>query len=312
MRRGLASALLLITAVALAGEPEPVTILEKYGPVIDRAEAADLGLFKYRQNFGALRFVRADSGRFEARVATSVGGVMLEQAVPLDSPALARVEQGLFMLRDRSATNVELLITAAGGLDSSGLGPATDVRAATGAVCFGLLGVGAGSTVAMHTVVEYRRRGDVVANWPAYAAVTAAGALLVGTAGWIVGTHADAARPVLPAPRCAIAGYDDYGYPFYEEDVRQVLRSQTSVHATTIGLAIGVLVASVASSIVQSSFDHRTYSYAYGTVNQFPGWTIVLGTLATTGFVANTIGRDMDREAAFEKLHHRPRPENSH
>jgi hypothetical protein len=299
------------TVTALAGEPEPVTILEKYGPVIDRAEAADLGLFKYRQNFGALRFVRADSGRFEARVATSVGGVMLEQAVPLDSMLFSRVEQGLLMLRDRSATNVELLLSPRYPLDISGLGPATDARTLTGTVCFGLLGVGAGSTVAMHTVVEYRKRGDVVPNWPAYAAATAAGALLAGTAGWIVGTHADAARPVHPAPRCAVAAYDDYGYPIYEEDVRQVLRSQTSVHATTMGLAVGVLVALVASSIVQSSFDHRTYSYAYGIVNQFPDWTIALGTLAASGFIGNTIGRDSDRRATLDRLRHRPRPENS-
>ena len=312
MRSGVVGGLLLVAAAALAGEPEPVTVLEKYGPVIDRAEAADLGLFKYRPSFGALRFVRADSGRFEARVASRVGGVMLEQTVPLDSPALARIEQGLFMLRDRSATNVELLLEPHSPLDATCLGPAADIRAATGAVLFGLLGVGAGSTVAMHTVVEYRKRGDVLPNWPAYAAVTTAGALLVGTAGWIVGAHADAARPALPTPRCAIAGYDDFGYPFYEEDVRQVLRSQTSVHATAIGLAIGILAGSVASSIVQSSFDHRTYSYATGIVCDFPKWTAMLGTTVTTGFVANTIGRDMDRESALEKLRHRPRPENSH
>jgi hypothetical protein len=303
---------LLLAANAWAAEPAPVTVLEKFGPVIDRVEAADLGLFKYRANFGALRFVRADSGRFEARVASRVGGVMLEQAVPLDSPAMARVEQGLIMLRDRSATNVELLLSPRYPLDISCLGPATDIRAATGAVCFGLLGVGAGSTVAMHTVVEYRKRGDVIPNWPAYAAVTATGALLVGTVGWIVGSHADAGRPARPTPRCAIAGYDDFGYPFYEEDVRQVLRSQTSVHATTIGLAIGILAGSIASSIVQSSFDHRTYSYATGIVCDFPKWTAMLGTMVTTGLVANTIGRDMDREVAIEKLRNRPRPENSH
>jgi hypothetical protein len=311
-------ALLLLVGLGWAqvppgsAEPEPVTVLEMYGPVIDRAEAAELGLFKYRQNFGALRFVRADSGRFEARLASRVGGVMLEQAVPLDSLGLTRVEQGLIMLRDRSATNVELLLSSPYALDTHCLGPATDIRAATGAVCFGLLGVGVGSTVAMHTVVEYRRRGDMVVNWPAYAAVTAAGALLVGTAGWIVGAHADAGRPALPIPRCAIAGYDDYGYPFYEEDVRQLLGSQSSVHATAIGLAIGIVAGSVASSIVQSSFDHRTYSYATGIVCDLPSWTALLGSIATTGLVANTIGRDMDRGVAVEKLSHRPRPEDSH
>ena len=311
MRRGVVGGLLLFAAMALAGEPEPVTVLEKYGPVIDRAEAADLGLFKYRQNFGALRFVRADSGRFEARVASRMGGVMLEQSVPLDSAALARVEQGLFMLRDRSATNVELLLSPRYPLDASGLGPTTYTRTAAGAVCFGLLGVGAGSTVAMHTTVEYRKRGDVIPNWPAYAAVTATGALLVGTAGWIIGSHADAGRPAQPTPRCAIAGYDDFGYPFYEEDVRQILRSQESVHAAIIGVAAGILVGSIASSIVQSSFDHRTYSYATGIVCDLPKWTAMLGTMVTTGLVANTIGRDMDREVAMAKLRHRPRFENS-
>jgi hypothetical protein len=303
---------LLLAAIALAAEPAPVTVLEKFGPVIDRVEAADLGLFKYRANFGALRFVRADSGRFDALVATNVGGVMLEQAVPLDSPAMARVEQGLIMLRDRSATNVELLLSPRYPLDISCLGPATDIRAATGAICFGLLGVGAGSTVAMHTTVDYSNHGYVGSNWRdwvvPYSVVSVVGALAGGYLGWLCGSRADAGRPVLPIARCAIAGYDNYGYPFYEEDVRQVLRSQTSVHATTIGLGIGVIIASVAGSIIQSSFDSRAH-YGYSSfVNQVPVYTTVLGTLATTGLVANTIGRDMDREVAIEKLRNRPRP----
>jgi hypothetical protein len=312
------AAVLLLSAAASAGEPEPATVLEKYGPVIDRAEAAELGLFKYRQNFGALRFVCADSGRFEARLASRVGGVMLEQAVPLDSMLFSRVEQGLLMLRDRSATNVELLLSPRFPLDASCLRPATDARARTGGVCFGLLGLGTGLVIGTELTYD-RDRHEM--GWPEWrkknlgltAAIASAAALLGGFGGWYAGRRADAGRPVAPHPRCAIAGYDDYGYPIYEEETRERLAGHSTILCTGGGIVVGAIAASVAGSIVTNNLFQMT------SLNDPNGGAIVVGEpimhlsiIAGAGLIGNTIGRNLDREDALEGIRHRPRPENTH
>jgi hypothetical protein len=304
------------TGTALAAEPEPVTVLDKYGPVIDRAEATELGLFQYRPNFGALRFVRTDSGRFEARVATRLRAVMLEQAVPLDSAALDRVKQGLFMLRDRSATNVELLLSPRSPLDISCLGPTTDAHARASGVCFGLLGLGTGLVVG--TALTYDEDRHEM-GWPEWrkknldvtAAITAATTLLGGFGGWYAGNRADAGRPVAPHPRCAIAGYDDNGYPIYEEEIRECLAGYSTILCTGGGIAVGLIAAAIAGSVVNNRLMMMTSLNDPNGLGGGPVVVLDFSIIATVAYLGNTSGRDMDREDAMVKLRHRPRPENS-
>ncbi len=314
MGKEIAGTLLLLATVALAAEP--VTILDRYGPVIDRAEADSLGLFRFRGNFGALRFVRTATGRYEARIATNLRGVMLEQATPLDSPALERVGQGLLLLRDHGVTNVELTLAPSAPLDASCLGPAADDRARAGAACFGLLGLGVGFVAG--TAITYDRNAGE-SGWPDWrrrnlgitAAISAATSLLGGWGGWYIGSRADAGRPTQPQPRCAIAGYDDFGYPFYEEEVRTLVRSNSTTPATAGGVLLGFLAAGTIGSIVANSFwDMSGWNDPNGA-----GWLgepiMDVGIVLSVSYIANTIGRDMDRETALAKLRHRPRPENS-
>jgi hypothetical protein len=317
MRRLMLLAFWSVTTItALAGEPEPVTVLEKYGPVIDRAEATDLGLFKYRPNFGALRFVRTDSGQFEARVATSLRGAMLEQTVPLDSMMFSRVGQGLLMLRDRSATNVELLLSPRYPLDASCLGPATDARARAGGVCLGLLGLGTGLVVGTALTFD---EGRHELGWPEWrtknldvtAAITAATTLLGGFGGWYAGNRADAGRPVAPHARCAIAGYDDNGYPIYEEEVRERLAGYSTILCTGGGIAVGSIAAAIAGSIVNNRLMMMTSLNDPNGLGGGPVVVLDFSVIATVAYLGNTIGRDMDREDALAGIRHRPRPENN-
>jgi hypothetical protein len=312
-----ALAVLLFSAAASAGEPQPFTVLEKYGPLIDRAEANELGLFHYRPNFGALRFVRAGEGSIEARVATDLRGVMLEQAVPLDSPMLARVEQGLLLLRDQGISNVELLLAPSAPLDASCLGPAIDDRTRAGAACFGLLGLGAGLIAS--TAVAYDSNDDESGrlDWrqrkiAITGGISLAAALLGGWGGWSIGSHADAGRPRQPQPRCAIAGYDDFGYPFYEEEVRGLLSSNSTTPATVGGMLIGFLVAGTIGSIVANSFSNLIGSNDPNGVGMVGESVLDLGIVVSVSYIANTIGRDMDRESALLILRHRPRAANIH
>jgi hypothetical protein len=309
-------ALALAAAVPPAdpSEPEPITLFGNYGPVIDRAEAAQIGLFRYRQSFGALRFVRAGSGRFEARIATRVGGVMLEQAVPLDSMMLSRVEQGLVMLRDRSATNVELLLSPRYPLDASSLGPATDARARAGGICLGLLGLGTGMVVGTALTCNYGNEGY---GWPEWrkrnlgitAGIAVATAALGAFGGVTLGGRADAGRPVAPKPRCAIAGFDDYGYPIYEEEVKECLAGNNTTFLTGGSIAVGTIAALVAGSMVSSGWSHMSGWTDPNGVGQLSVPVLDVSIIAAAGFLGNTVGRNLDRAVALEKLRNRPRPE---
>lgn len=312
------TALLTLLAPAAAQMPQPdstervvFTLLEQYGPVIDRAEATEVGLFKYRPNFGALRFVHA-AGQYEARVATRVGGVMLEQAVPLDSPAMARVAQGLALLRDRGATNVELLLTPSGPPDISVLGPASDARAAAAAVCFGALGLGVGMVVGTELTFDQEQHEMGWTEWrkknlAVTAAIAGATAMAGGFGGWHLGSSADGGRPSAPKPRCAIAGYDDSGFPFYEEQVRAVLGSQNTVLYTGGGIALGAIAAAIAGSIVNSHLSWMTSQNDPTGLGAAPVTVMDLSLVAGIVYLTNTVGRDLDRRIALDKLRHRPR-----
>jgi hypothetical protein len=295
-------------------EPEPVTVIEKYGPVIDRAEATELGLFKYRQNFGVLRFVRADAGRLEARVATSLRGTMLEQAVVLDSPAMARVWEGVKLLRDRGVTNVEMLLSPTYPLDASVLGPAAVVRAGSGAACLGLLGLGVGMVVGTRLTWDEGRHET---GWPEWrtknlgvtAAIAAATTVLGGYGGWHIGRRADAGRAAAPRPGCAIAGYDDDGFPIYEEQVRAMQSGANAMFYAVGSAGCGLVAAIVAGAVANQSLMMMTSLNDPNGLGSGPVAVLDLGIVVTAAYLGNTIGRNMDRQTAVEMLRHRPRPQ---
>jgi len=297
---------LLMAAPSDSAEPKPVELPGALGPVIYRRHANSLGLFCCRGNFAALRFVRTGPDSFEARTARDTMGVMVESPVALDSSALAKVGSALFGL-EPAPSFAELMLTPISPAPPPALGPPSTRRATTGAVSFGTLGLGiglvAGSVLTFNPDshpngwTAWRRR-----NFGVTVGLGAVGAAATAIAGWYVGEWFGRGVPAHPAPRCAIAAYDDGGYPIYEEEIRRVMESDVPAIACISGLGAAAYSLLLFVPLTLSlTGDITSRNNPNGIANQTPVVALA-GYLATTAFISHSVGTRLERTAAIQRV----------
>jgi len=188
------------------------------------------------------------------------------------------------------------------------LGLSSARRATWGALSIGTLGLSVGLVAGTaltfepdshpHGWTAWRRQ-----NFTMTTLVCAVATSLATFGGWRVGSTLTPARPACPAPRCAIAAYDDAGYPIYEEEVRELTTGRGAFVSTVFGLGAGALAGAVLHSVAESALPEpiNTSNDPSGVgVVAMP--SVVPASLAAGVFVANCIGTELDRDAAIEQL----------